>query len=114
MSDQLDWVSQKYTPSRVELPPPKAHRHDPVSSHNAARAARKFAHGHATRVLAAVRAFPLSTSAELAEAIRMDLYQVRRRLTDLLDAGQIRRIDPTDNTVPCRVGGKRVCRWEVR
>lgn len=92
---------------------PRAHRGDPQSSHDAARRAEAFAQTHAETVLRGLRAYPLSTSAELARAMPFDLTETRRRLDDLKRDERARRIDPTPETVPCAVSGKRVCRWEA-
>lgn len=103
MTEQIDWVTS--------LPAPRAHRHDPASSHEAARDAKRFQARHCELVLAAVRNFPLSTSAELAPYVPgLDLTEVRRRLTDLKTAGHVHQIN---STVPCSVSGKRVSRWEA-
>lgn len=92
---------------------PRARRSDPKSSHGAAAQADKFGGHQAQQTLAAVRLWPLSTSHELAEAARMDRYAVARRLPELAATGLVRRIEPTEHTEPCRVSGKRVCRWEA-
>lgn len=95
---------------------PRAHRNDPRSSHEAAAAGEASGtfQRQAERVLAGLRSYTNCTSAELARHLGMDLYAVRRRLTELEAAGLVDRIDPTADTVPCGVSGKRVCRWEAR
>ena len=93
---------------------PRAHRHDPKPSHDAAIAARAFAETHAGIVLSGLRRLPLSTSAELARVMPFDLTETRRRLDDLKRSGRVRRIEPNSDSTPCAVSGKRVCRWEVR
>lgn len=94
---------------------PRARRNDPRSSHEAAaaiEASGRAAHQSA-QVLAAVRLWPCSTSHELADAAHMDRYAIARRLPELAAAGRVRRIEPSAETVPCRISGKRVCRWEA-
>lgn len=98
------------TQTEMLLPPPRAHRRDPGSSHEAADAARAFAATHAGVVLAAVRCWPLSTSAELAQHVPYDLTETRRRLDDLFLAGRVRKFN---SPTPCEVSGKRVLRWEA-
>jgi DNA-binding MarR family transcriptional regulator len=98
---------------------PRAHRDDPVSSHEAAAAGESSGlfKRQAERVLAALKRFPLATSAELTKLANdpaLDLYAVRRRLDDLKKVNLVRRIDPTDDMKPCEVSGRRVCRWESR
>lgn len=92
------------------LPSPRAHKRDPRSSHEAAREALKFQQTHARIVLDGLRQWPCSTSAELALALGMGLYAVRRRLDDLHKDGQVRQF-PSET--PCAESGKRVLRWEA-
>lgn len=94
---------------------PRARREDSRSSHEAAAEVERSGRAahQAAQVLAAVRLWPLSTSHELAEAARMDRYALARRLPELAATGAVRRIEPTEHTEPCRVSGKRVCRWEA-
>lgn len=95
---------------------PRAHRNDPRSSHEAAAAIERSgkAKSDAIRVYEGAKVHQNHTSAELAQALGMELYAVRRRLTELEAIGKIQRIDPTENTVPCAISGKRVCRWVAR
>jgi DNA-binding MarR family transcriptional regulator len=99
--------------SRVRFP--RAHRDDPRSSHEAAAAGEASGsfQRQAERVLGALQTFTQCTAAELADHMGMDLYAVRRRLCDLKDTNLVERIDPTENTVPCAIARKRVCRWRV-
>lgn len=92
------------------LPPPRAHRRDARSSHEAARDAMRWQATHANIVLQGVKAYPCSTSAELAQMLGMGLYAVRRRLTDLLEAGAVRQFESAN---PCAISSKRVLRWDV-
>lgn len=86
---------------------------DPSSSHVAAdrqtRSGR--AAGDRDRVYAALKAFPLSTCAELAEASALDYYMLGKRLPDLVKLGKARQIRPTPDMHPCAVLRTRVCRW---
>lgn len=86
---------------------------DPVSSHKAAADMERTgrAKAQAERVLAAIRRFPGSTSAELSKSAHIERYATARRLPELLKAGAVTRADPGEHTVPCVVSGKRVCRW---
>jgi hypothetical protein len=95
---------------------PRAHTTDPRSSHEAAAEGERTGafKKQAQRVLDGLRGYTNCTSAELSRHIDMDLYAVRRRLTELEATGLVDRIDPTDDTVPCEVSGKRVCRWRIR
>lgn len=68
---------------------PIAHSHDPGTSHRAAARAEKFRSTHAERVYQAIAATQGRTAPELAQALKMGEYQVRRRLTDLRQAGRI-------------------------
>lgn len=123
MTSQLDWIGGAhegqaaasvrvagYTRSR---PPPRARNSDPVSSHVAAAAITRsgVAQAQAQRVLAALQRFPGSTSAELAKSAQIERYAVARRLPELREEGLVDRREPTPDTKPCRVGGKRACRW---
>lgn len=94
---------------------PRARRENPASSHEAAHRAREsgIAQRQADQVLAVVKRFPLATSAELSYRSNMNLYVVRRRLSDLANAGAVRRVEPTPESSPCFVSGMRVCRWKV-
>jgi transcription initiation factor IIE alpha subunit len=68
------------------------HRHDPASSHEAA--ARHEASGaratNKERVRRYLETHPNLTSREYAEGMGMDVHEVRRRLTDLLNDGDVR------------------------
>jgi len=100
------------------IPPhiPRAHRNDPISSQYAAAEGERSGRfkSNATLVLAALKARPGSTSAELAAHMGMDVHEVRRRLTDLADqrVNLARRIDPFPDMAPCATTYKRACRWE--
>jgi hypothetical protein len=78
-----------------ELTNPICHANDPATSRAAANDITKSGRRatDATKVHDAVRSLPGSTSTELASAIDMHLYAVRRRLTDLKAAGLVRRGD---------------------
>ena len=91
--------------------PPASHRHDPSTSHIAERSVtgsgvRKT---HCARVLSAVQRYPRMTAPEYMPWTGLTEIQVRRRLTDLHNAGEI------------HIAGERVCSvngtghsvWEV-
>jgi predicted HTH transcriptional regulator len=98
---------------------PRAHTHDPRSSHEAAAEGERTGRfkKHAEIVLAALKRWPQATSAELARALNdpaLDKHEVRRRLTDLHMANLVDQILPFDDTVPCEVSRKKVLRWIAR
>jgi hypothetical protein len=122
--NQLDWLSvpsvpglpsrASHRPVRAERPEPSFPRvrsTDPRSSHEAAAQADRFAASQAQRVLTALRQWPGSTSMELAAVAHLDRYATARRLPELLADGFVTRREPTDDTKPCEVSRKRVCRW---
>ena len=88
-----------------------AHRADPVTSHDAA--AKVTASGarqrHADIVLATLDEHPDCTAPELARKCGLEEYQVRRRLTDLLQAGAATQGQPR----ACRVKGSRMVTWRA-
>jgi hypothetical protein len=92
---------------------PRVHRNDPRSSHEAAAAGEKSGafKRQAELVLAWLKKWPQATSAELAKVSGLDLYVCRRRLDDLNKCALVQRLDPTEDTVPCQISGKKVCRW---
>lgn len=92
---------------------PRARATDARSSHEAAAALEASGKDRlqAERVLAALRKYPNSTSAELARSARLNRYEVARRLPELHAAGLASRYDPAAITAPCAVSGKRVIRW---
>jgi len=65
----------------------------------------------AQRVLAAIRKWPNSTTAELAKFARIDRYSVARRMPELYALHLVGKYEPTELTAPCAVSGKRVVRW---
>lgn len=72
---------------------PQTHSRDPQSSHDAETRMRKSGKmkRHAEHVLELVREWPNFTSRELSETrqCRLDLVEVRRRLTSLMNDGRI-------------------------
>jgi hypothetical protein len=95
---------------------PVAHAADPETSHEAGEAVtRSGARGRqAAAVLALVRGHPGRTAAELVglqvDFPRLDVYQVRRRLTDLLHAGLVVQGEAR----PCSRVGSRMVTWTAR
>jgi hypothetical protein len=75
---------------------PRSRSSDPRTSHEAADAIKASGRlaSHQGIVLAAVRAFPGLTSAELALRCRLDRHEVARRLPELETAGKVRRGEP--------------------
>lgn len=92
---------------------PRARISDARSSHEAAAEMERTgrAKAQAERVLAAVRRYPGSTSAELAKSAHIERYAVGRRLSELVKQGAVVCVAITDDTMPCAVSGKRVVRW---
>lgn len=91
---------------------PVAHlyrRTDPGTSREAAE--RVTAGGsradHLKRIVAAVRAYPGSTSAELAERSGLERHEAARRTADAAQAGLITR-GPAKT---CSVGGRAAITW---
>lgn len=95
---------------------PRARRTDARSSHEAAALIERtgIAGRQAQAVLEAMREYPGSTTMELARAAGLDRYAVARRAPELAALGKAVRVEPTDDTVPCAVSGKRVVRWWAR
>lgn len=115
---QLDWLEHGPRTSRAAMhltaTMPLARASDPSSSHVAAdkqtRSGR--AAGDRDRAYAALKAFPLSTCAELAQASQLDYHMLGKRLPDLVKLGKVRQIRPTPDMQPCAVLRAKVCRWE--
>lgn len=72
---------------------PASHAGDPETSREAERLVTKLGTRarHAAQVLALVKEYPGSTAGELWGRSGLGEYQIRRRLTDLLHAGLVRR-----------------------
>ena len=87
---------------RVYEPAPHAATADPVTSHEAAEAAKRsgLVARQAAQVLDAIRKTPGLTSAELAQRHGLDRYMVARRMSDLKHAGLVREGEPRQ----CQVG----------
>lgn len=94
---------------------PRARGTDPASSHAAAVAIESTgaARAQAGAVLAALRQFDNCTTMELARHSGIDRYAIARRMPELAEVCLVERIEPTKDTVPCAVSGKRVLRWRV-
>jgi hypothetical protein len=91
----------------------RARRSDPSSSHEAAASIERTGtdEDQAAAVLEALNRFPGSTSAELAHFTKYDRHMVARRLPELVAERKVRQAAPNGHTVPCRMSGKKVCRW---
>lgn len=90
---------------------PHTHHHtgDVGTSVDAAQHARVFAAGHAGIVYDQLHTGP-ATASEIANLVGMELYQIRRRITDLSHAGYIIR---TGATRPTK-SGRQECEWRRR
>ena len=82
---------------------PQTHSHDPQSSYGAETRHRENGRmaTHADYVLDLVRRWPNFTSRELSETdgCRLDLVEVRRRLTTLLNQGLVEQVGERKCTV---------------
>lgn len=97
MTDLFEWGDKRHH-----------HTGDPHTSKAAAKAARGFANGHAMIAYKHLEGSP-ATATEIAAAAGMEIYQIRRRITDLFHAGKIRRTGTTRPTP----SGRQECEWEV-
>lgn len=79
---------QHYLDFDEPAPVPAARRTDPVTSHEAADAARSFATNHRQRILDALADGPASKT-QLAGRTGIDGVAVARRTAELLIAGEI-------------------------
>jgi hypothetical protein len=72
----------------------RSHRDDPITSHEAARKAQPFAEALALRILAVFNKTeePLAAH-DVAEILKIDLIDARRRVTDLHQADYIMVFD---------------------
>lgn len=66
----------------------RARRTDPVTSHQAAANAYRFACSHAGRIVAALDQLGSGTAQEIGEHCGLSVVQVDRRLTELQRAGR--------------------------
>ena len=88
---------------------PLARSTDPVTSHlSAARFTASRRQSQKSRILAAVEALPLHTSAEIAAKTGIDRYVVARRLPDLRTDGKVRN----RGSRVCTQTGERALVWE--
>jgi predicted ArsR family transcriptional regulator len=73
------------------LPPPRARRRDPQTSHDAAASMRKAATEQAAKVYVALQAFGRAGAGaeQIGERCGLDAYAVRKRLPELEAAGQV-------------------------
>lgn len=84
------------------------HSNDVHTSVEAARSAKTFANGHARIAYNRLKNGP-ATASEIAADVEMELYQIRRRLTDLHRAGWIERTGITRPTP----SNRQECEWRV-
>lgn len=88
---QQPFVSRYFLDLNVNTLPPVVHAADPITSFKAEdKANKKFRVSHAIRVLDAVKLSPGLNALELADALEMREYAVRRRLSDLKAAGKVK------------------------
>lgn len=67
----------------------RARKGDPITSHQAAANAERFAASHAGRILSALEELGTATAAELAQATGLSVVQVDRRRKEMETAGQV-------------------------
>lgn len=84
---------------------PVAKRHDPASSHEAGRSVDRAS--QCAAVLECLTDSPGVTGAELAARYGMDVYQVRRRLSDLKATGRAYQ----EGSTKCSVTGRTSVLW---
>jgi hypothetical protein len=73
----------------LELPPPRARKRDPATSHVAAAKAARFSESHAGRIHIALMGGP-ATAHELAERTGLTVVQIDRRRIEMIRAGFVR------------------------
>lgn len=86
-----------------------AHRHDPDTSVEAARAAQGMADQHKAIIWTELLFFGDMTSQEIADKCELDYHQVARRMSEMKRAGEVqdsgeRRPSPS---------GRRACVWRL-
>ncbi len=86
-----------------------AHRHDPDTSHEAARAAQGMAERHKVIICAALFWRGL-TSQEISDICELDYHPVARRMSDLREDGKVMA---TGETRPSP-GGRRATVWRLK
>ncbi len=75
--------------------PPRARRSDPATSHAVAAQVSRFARGHYALILETLRRFGEAGAEQIAGAIQLDAYQVRKRLPEMERGGLV---TPTNDT----------------
>lgn len=92
------------------LPEPRAHAADPLTSHEAAHRARDLAKRHAAVVLATLRHGP-SSAEGIVDRLggALNTLQVMKRLSELLQAGEVEVVDEAGRTS----SGRRCRRYRV-
>jgi hypothetical protein len=97
-----DWWVVELMQLALYLPPPRARKRDPETSHAAAAKASRFSESHAGRIHVALTQGP-ATAHELAERTGLTVVQIDRRLPDLA-ALKLARVVTTDGK-PVEEGG---------
>lgn len=94
------------TQFNLDFDRPRSRVSDPLSSHRAEQRMRDSGglRGQAKVALELVKQFPGRSSKELAELGTLDRYQIARRLSDLLHAKKVYRIEPEGED----------CKWYVK
>lgn len=93
----------------IDFTPRRARRRDPATSQEAAMLAVLFIPEHQRRVLAGLRALGRAGAEQIGQAIGMEPYAVRKRISELERAGLIRDTGATRKTASGR--SERV--WEA-
>jgi predicted ArsR family transcriptional regulator len=88
---------------------PKARKHDPITSHDAAASMRRAATNQAAAALDCLRACGPLGAEQIGWSLRLPAYAVRKRLSELQDAGLAAPTDKRRKTVTGR--SERV--WEA-
>lgn len=91
-----------------DIKPIRARRTDPITSHQAARNAERFAASHAGRILDALRQ-GVATAHRLSELTSLTVVQIDRRLPELEKSGLARPVIVLGQ--PLVLAGYRV--WEI-
>lgn len=94
------------------MPQISARKTDPVTSHQAAEHMQVTGTASSQRfaTLTALKSYPNTTSAELAQAAELDRYMVARRLPELRDSGRVVMGKPRR----CTVGKRNAVTWSPK
>lgn len=70
--------------------PARARRRDPATSHEAAARVREFGEAQQALILKTLRRFRMAGAEQLAAALLLDAYAIRKRLPELEKQGKVR------------------------